>query len=170
MLQGVCIDSGQTTLEKGKRYFLFPNGLKHFYVSNFPNQNAHKGCFQAIYFQVIVKEDWPQEPEMVPVDLDPEKIYKANLIWRTPGYTTALFKEYFLKPMKTHTIFFRDSECKDLGGCFPLHWFEDFKEVDPDNIVTETLETVINFEESEQFPIENIHKTPNYVQLSLFDF
>ncbi|MEC1744145.1 hypothetical protein [Schinkia azotoformans] len=54
MLQGTCIDTGQTTvLEKGKSYFLFPNGPIHFYVSKFPNRDSHRGCFSGKYFQII---------------------------------------------------------------------------------------------------------------------
>ncbi|WP_458412756.1 hypothetical protein ACNQFZ_18390 [Schinkia sp. CFF1] len=54
MLQGICIDTGQTTvLEKGKLYFLFQNGETHFYVSKFPRIDSHTGCYKANRFQII---------------------------------------------------------------------------------------------------------------------
>jgi hypothetical protein len=109
MLEGVCIDTGQTVvLEKGKSYFLFPNGTKHYYVSKFPNQNGHKGCFQAIYFQIIKKEEWPQEPERLSIILDQEKVYKANLIWRRIGYKSTELREYYVRPKATHGYFYQE--------------------------------------------------------------
>ena len=133
MLTGICIDPGQSAvLEKGTRYYLFANGPKHFYVSKFPNQGAHNGCFQAKYFQVSEKEDWPMEPDSVEVALDPEKIYKANLTWRKPGYQFVELKEYYIRPNGTHGFFYHDRDLKKCGGCFPLHWFENFEEVKPE--------------------------------------
>ncbi|MDF2790460.1 MAG: hypothetical protein K0S80_3561 [Neobacillus sp.] len=171
MLQGICIDPGYTAaLQKGTSYYLFPNGTKHFYVSKFPNRNAHKGCFQTKYFQIIEKEAWPEEPKVSFPALDAEKIYKANLIWRNPGYTTTLHRQYFLKPSKTHTFFFRDYECKDLAGCFPLHWFSDFEELILDIIDQEIPDFDIEFEESDQFFVESEPSLAKFEQLSLFDF
>lgn len=170
MLQGVCIDNSQTTvLEKGKSYFLFPNGAHHYYVSIFPNQSAHKGCFQSRYFQIIKKEEWPQEPEIKLLNLDPEKLYKAKLIWRKPGYKMVALKEYWIKPSKTHGDFYHDRELEKLGGSFPLHWFEDFEKVEFEKKVTKTIDFVIKPEENVHFPTEIEPKTIKYVQLSLFD-
>lgn len=171
MLQGVCINSDQTAvLEKGTSYFLFPNGAKHYYVSNFPNQNAHKGCFQAKYFQIIEKEEWPQEPEIITNTLDPEKIYKANLVWRRPGYQSTELKEYYVKPNATHGYFYYDIHLKECGGCFPLHWFANFVEVEQEVIEPEISDFDIDFEENDLFLVENEPKIANYVQMSIFDF
>jgi hypothetical protein len=171
MLQGICIDPGQTVvLEKGKSYFLFPNGTKHYYVSKFPNQNAHKGCFQAIYFQIIEKEEWLQEPVRLSIILDQEKVYMASLIWRKPGYKSTELKEHYVKPKATHGHFYHDSSLKEYGGCFPLHWFTDFVEVKHEVIEPETLDFGIEIEGSDLFLIENEPNIANYVQLSLFDF
>jgi hypothetical protein len=170
MLQGVCIDQGQSAvLLKGTSYYLFPNGSSHFYVSKFPNRNTHKGCFQAKYFQIIEKELWPEEPEVRSVSLDPEKVYKAKLIWRKPGYETTLLKQYNLKPLKTHAFFFRDSECNELAGCFPLHWFTGFEELILEKIDQEIPDFVIDFEEDDQYIDVLEQDIANYVQLSLFD-
>jgi hypothetical protein len=84
MLQGVCIDTGSATiLEKGKKYFLFSNGVDHYYVSNFSRASAHKGCFHKSLFELIQEDEWPPEPsaDNVPV-LDSSKIYAAKLVWR----------------------------------------------------------------------------------------
>jgi hypothetical protein len=170
MLQGICIDTGQSAvLERGTRYFLFPNGPRNFYVSKFPNQNAHKGCFQANYFQIIEKEEWPLEPEILPVSLNSEKVYKAKLIWRRPGYKMTELKEYYVKPGDTHGTFYHDSSLTKLGGCFPLHWFANFIEVEPEEVEPEIIDFDIDFEESEQILIETEPKLAKYEQLSLFD-
>jgi hypothetical protein len=171
MLQGVCVDSGQSAvLEKGTSYYLFPNGSKHFYVSKLPNASAHKGCFQAKYFQVIDKELWPEEPEIVAHALDTEKVYKANLIWRKPGYRSTELKTYYVQPKMTHGYFYHDSNLKRCGGCFPLHWFSDFQEYDLDIIDQEVPEFDIDFEETVPILVESDPNLSNYEQLSLFDF
>jgi hypothetical protein len=171
MLQGICIDPGQSAvLQQGTSYYLFPNGEQHYYISKFPNASAHKGCFQAKYFQIIQKQSWPEEPEMVPIELDPEKLYKAKLIWRKPGYKSAELKEYYVKPQTSHGYFYNDSTLERFGGCFPLHWFADFQEVAFEENVTETLDFVIDFDESDQFLVESVPKITNFEQLSLFDF
>jgi hypothetical protein len=171
MLKGVCIDPGQTALlEKGKSYFLFPNGTMHYYVSKFPNRNAHKGCFQSKYFQLIENEAWPQEPELLSIILDPEKLYKAKLIWRKPGYKSTELKEYYILPKTTHGYFYKDSKLKECCGCFPLYWFADFIEVDLEESEPEIVDFDIETKENIPFFIENEQKIANYVQLSLFDF
>jgi hypothetical protein len=171
MLHSVCVDPGQTVvLEKGKSYFLFPNGTMCYYVSNFPNPKAHKGCFQSKYFQIIEKVEWPHEPEVLSLSLDPEQLYKAKLVWRKPGYIATELKEYYVKPQTTHGHFYQDINLKGYGGCFPLHWFTDFEKVEIDENVTETLDFVIDIEENVTFFEESEPKIANYVQMSLFDF
>ncbi len=170
MMQGICINQGQTSvLEKGKSYFLFPNGTQHYYVSNFPNQNAHKGCFQMKYFQLVQKEEWPAEPEMKDLSLDREKVYKANLVWRKPGYKCVQLKDYYVQPKNTHGNFYKDSNLKKFGGCFPLHWFTDFTEVDPDANEPDIFDFVIDSEETGLLLAAIEPETINYVQLSLFE-
>jgi hypothetical protein len=82
LLQGICVDTGETTvLEKGKKYFLFPGGSNNYYVSKFPNANAHTGCFRKSLFQIVQEDEWPPEPpaNSIPV-LDNSKVYKAKLV------------------------------------------------------------------------------------------
>jgi hypothetical protein len=170
MLRGICTDLGQTAvLELGKSYYLFPNGTKHFYVSNFPNRNAHKGCFQAKYFQIIEKDKWPQEPEIIEFRLDREKLYRAELIWRKPGYKNVELKEYFIKPLTTYGDFYHDRNSSKFGGCFPLHWFKNFVEIQQGTTVHEISDFDIKSSEIEPIFFEIEPKTIKYVQLSLFD-
>jgi hypothetical protein len=170
MLQGVCVDSGQSAvLQKGTSYYLFPNGVNHFYVSLFPNPNAHKGCFQKAYFQIIEKELWPEEPEVIPVGLDPEQIYKAQLTWRKPGYKSVELKDYYIRPKKTHCYLYQDSRLEDCRGCFPLHWFTNFEPYFHE-IVLENIDFVIETDEIEPIMAENVPIFNKYEQLSLFEF
>jgi hypothetical protein len=170
MLRGICTDLGQTAvLELGKSYYLFHNGTQHYYVSNFPNRGAHKGCFQAKHFQIIEKEIWPPEPEVKKFQLDRGKKYKAELIWRMPGYKNEELKEYFIKPLTTHCNFYRDSEFSKLGGCFPLHWFTNFVELHPEAIEQEISDFDTKSSKIKPISLESEPKTIKYVQLSLFD-
>jgi hypothetical protein len=174
MLQGVCVDPGQTeVLEKGKTYFLFPNDDVHYYVSNFPNINAHKGCFHKKYFQVIERESYPPEPTVRPIHLDQQKIYRADLIWVRPGYKPFTSKEYYIKPRTTHGDCYHDKNLTKLGGCFPLHWFDNFIEIGVQVSVPVPLmdETIIKNDEIEPISNETVHvisKSEQYEQLSLF--
>lgn len=64
MLQGICIDSTQTTmLTADMIYFLFPAGPSHFYVSEFPKKSSHRGCFITSRFKVI-KDSQQQTTEI----------------------------------------------------------------------------------------------------------
>lgn len=95
VLQGICIDIGETTvLEKGKTYFLFPNGSTHYYVSKFQNKNSHFGCFRKSFFQIVQEDEWSPEPpaDNVP-SLDSSKIYEA----REKGYHATTGKPLTLK-------------------------------------------------------------------------
>lgn len=50
---GVCTESGATlTLIPGQKYYLFPNGPNHFYVSKFNSKDAHFGCYRSNYFEI----------------------------------------------------------------------------------------------------------------------
>lgn len=170
MLQGVCVDRGQTeVLEKGKTYYLFPNGDNHYYVSNFPNEHAHKGCFHSKYFQILEQELYPPESENRVIHLDQEKIYKANLIWVSPGYKLFTSKEYYIKPRKTHGDCYHDKHLTKLGGCLPLHWFDNFIEIDI-NVPTMD-ETVIETKEIKPILTKTVHvviTSELSEQLSLF--
>jgi hypothetical protein len=165
IFRGVCIDIGNSAvLQKGERYYLFPNGDKHYYVSNFPNMSAHKGCFHVELFQVINDSDWPQEPEVIVPELDREKVYKAQLVWRNPGYKSKELREYYLKPKRTHGYFYHDKGLNECCGCFPLHWFRDFKELED---ITEIDDCEIdNFEEEVIHLVEEVIN--GYEQLSFF--
>jgi hypothetical protein len=168
VLQGICIDIGETTvLEKGKTYFLFPNGSTHYYVSKFQNKNSHFGCFRKSFFQIVQKDEWSPEPpaDNVP-SLDSSKIYEAILIWREKGYHATIGSTYYLRPRGTHATFYHDRNLKRLGGCFPLHWFTDFREINKED--TETNETIVEakvpkYETEEEIPA-------SYKQTTIFDF
>jgi hypothetical protein len=167
LLQGTCIDAESTdVLINGKQYFLFPNGSTHFYVSNFPREGAHKGCFKASLFLINSMDPWPPEPPVKHIELDKEKVYKAQLIWRREGYKSTELKEYYIRPGKTHGYLYKDPDFQKLKGCFPLHWFDRFE-------VISVIETV----ESDIESVESVHENEisesiiqNYEQLSLFEF
>jgi hypothetical protein len=166
LLQGVCVDTGETTvLEKGKKYFLFPGGPDHYYVSRFPKANAHTGCFHKSLFQIVQEDEWPPEPstDNVPV-LDSSKIYAAKLIWRKRGYQQVKLGTYYLQPARTHAYVYRDKQLEKCVGCFPLHWFAEFREVDAD----ETNEVVFETEALECETKEEKHET--FEQMNIFDF
>lgn len=171
MLQGVCVDPGQSAvLEPGKRYYLFPDGSHHFYVSKFPNQDAHMGCFQTLHFQIVEKEEWPQEPAELPIGLDPKKIYRAQLIWRKPGYKFVELRDYYIRPKKTHVDFYKDISLKECCGCFPLHWFTDFEETSIAKNETKIIDLETKFNKNDPISLKNETQMENYEQLSLFDF
>ncbi|MCM3651308.1 hypothetical protein [Metabacillus litoralis] len=123
MIQGICIDTQNTmVLSEGESYYLFPNGPDHYYVSRFPNEDAHTGCFQAKHFQLIEEED------VTMPYIDREKVYFAHM-YRKEGYPSLELKEYFIKPKKTHCSLYEDRALTEFKGCFPLDWFTDFEEI-----------------------------------------
>jgi hypothetical protein len=168
LLQGICVDTGETTvLEKGKKYFLFPGGSNNYYVSKFPNANAHTGCFRKSLFQIVQEDEWPPEPsaDNVPV-LDSSKIYAAKLVWRKRGYEQVKLGTYYLQPARTHAYVYRDKQLKKCVGCFPLHWFAEFREVDEEE--NETNEVIVETEVPECETKEETHET--FEQMNIFDF
>jgi hypothetical protein len=175
VLQGICVDTGETTvLEKGKKYFLFPRGLDHYYVSKFPRETAHCGCFHKSLFQIIQEDEWPPEPaaDNVPV-LDSSKIYAAKLIWRKRGYQQVKLGTYFIQPARTHAYLFRDRQLEKCIGCFPLHWFEGFKEIAADEdetneVVFEKNEMIVETKVLESETKEEKHEI--FEQMCIFDF
>lgn len=127
MIKGKCVDN--TNLLKvivGEEYFLFPNGENYYYVSKFPNIKAHIGCYQKERFKEVKYA------------FESNKVYLADLIWRSNGYKSAELKKYFIVSKKSHAFFYHDKDLKKLGGCFPLHWFSNFEEY----IYKEGMETV----------------------------
>lgn len=156
MLQGICVNPLNTeVLNKGERYFLFPNGPHHYYVSRFPNPGAHRGCFLAESFELIDNE----------IELHKDKLYKAQLVYREPGYKDVELTEYFLKVRTTHADFYRDQQLTRMRACFPLEWFTDFEEVDPEEaeMITEELMDI----DLEEIPMEP--EPTEFEQLSLFE-
>ncbi len=155
-------------LEKGKKYFLFLNGPDHYYVSKFPEANSHQGCFPKSLFQIIQEDEWPPEPSAgnVPV-LDSSKIYEAKLIWRKRGYEQVKLGTYYLRPARTgtHAYLYEDKSLKQCRGCFPLHWFADFREVNEEE--SETNEVVFE----EETLCETKEEMPDtFEQMCIFDF
>ncbi|NUK30966.1 hypothetical protein HT574_12990 [Parageobacillus sp. VR-IP] len=162
------MDTGvSTVLEQGKKYFLFSNGPDHYYVSKLPKTSAHQGCFHKSLFQIVQEDEWPPEPAVdnVPV-LDSSKIYAAKLIWRKRGYQQVKLGMYYLQLARTHAYVFRDRQLEKCIGCFPLHWFEDFREVNAEE--NETNEAVFKTETLESETKEEIPE--NFEQMSIFDF
>jgi hypothetical protein len=96
--------------------------------------------------------------------LDSSKIYVAKLIWRKRGYEQVKLGTYYLQLAGTHAYLFRDRQLEKCIGCFPLHWFEGFREVDAD----ETNEVVL---ETEALECETKEEMPeNFEQMCIFDF
>ncbi|EOP85984.1 hypothetical protein IGM_04359 [Bacillus cereus HuB4-4] len=126
VMKGICVNADTSTeLKLDQEYYLFPAKPNHFYVSRFDNVHANFGCYQVNRFQVI--EGWPKEPEIDIPELDREKYYRADLIWRAKGYRDKELKRYVMKPSTTHCYVWHDKERKQFAGCFPLHWFRGFK-------------------------------------------
>jgi hypothetical protein len=168
VLQGVCIDTGSATiLEKGKKYFLFLNGPDHYYVSKLPKASAHQGCFHKSLFQIVQEDEWPPEPatDSIPV-LDSSKIYVGKLVWRKRGYQQVELGTYYLQSSGTHAYLFRDRQLEKCIGCFPLHWFTEFREVDEEE--NETNEVVFETKEPEREIKEENPET--FEQMCIFDF
>ncbi|PFI78295.1 hypothetical protein [Bacillus cereus] len=127
-MKGICINvDASTELKLDQEYYLFPAKPNHFYVSRFDNVHANFGCYGADRFQVIKEEEWTKEPEIDIPELDREKYYRADLIWRAEGYRDKELKRYVMKPSTTHCYVWHDKERKQFAGCFPIHWFRDFK-------------------------------------------
>ncbi|WP_240377208.1 hypothetical protein [Bacillus piscicola] len=153
-MKAVCMDENAgAMLVKGQTYFVFWNGPDHLYVSHFNRKSAHCGCYKKELFQLVEKEEHTtirNYPE-----LDSEKVYKAKLVYRDDGYKSRQLKEYFLCPIKTHAYFYQDESLKQFCGCFPLHWFEEFEEIDPrftqKEIKTQSEEEIV--QETEQLTL-----------------
>ena len=143
MLQGTCIDTENTVvLTAGERYYLFPNGPDRYYVSRFPNVNAHTGCFEAKQFKLIDEEE-PLMPE-----IDREKVYLAHM-YRKERFHGLELKEYFIKPGKTHCNIYHDRSMTQFKGCFPLDWFTDFEEIVTETKKNDHILKEIEFRETE---------------------
>jgi hypothetical protein len=169
------MDTGASTvLEKGKKYFLFPNGPEHYYVSKLPKESSNHGCFHKSLFKLVREDEWPPEPaaDSIP-ELDSSKVYKARLIWRKRGYEQIQLGTYYLHPAGTHAYVYRDKQLKKCVGCFPVHWFEGFKEIVTDESETnepifETNGMIDETEVPERETKEETYET--FEQMSIFDF
>lgn len=158
MLQGKCVDP-ELASSFPETVYLFPNGPLNYYVSRFPNKDAHMGCFQADKFQIA--EEWPPEPNAADIpSLESGKMYSAQFVWKPEKQFTyhKLKDRYFILPKANQksATFYKDRERKQLGGCFPLHWFTDFQLVEE-----EELEEVFEME-----PVEE--ELASFEQMSLF--
>ena len=122
-----CIDVGSTlTLQLNQEYYCFPNGPNHFYVSRFPKQGAQFGCFTREHFRETQKVE---EPPLIDLEqFNRDAIYEAELIYNK-RYTSVRLQTYYIRPRQTHCNFYMDLELTRLQGCFPLHWFTNFKEI-----------------------------------------
>jgi DNA polymerase len=81
-MQGICTKPPDSmVLQKGETYYLFPNGPDHVYVSKFPNQDAHMGCFELKHFEVILeKGDTESLTEKRTLSIDIETYSSVDLI------------------------------------------------------------------------------------------
>lgn len=123
------------SLKVEEDYYLFPNGPDYYYVSRFPNERAHTGCYERHLFKTFIEtEGVEKEPEQKAIKLDKEKMYSARLIWRREGYSSTELKTYYIKPLNTHCYFYEDAKLTKFIGCFPMHWFDEFSEVDEKGI------------------------------------
>nr|WP_309099089.1 hypothetical protein [Fredinandcohnia onubensis] len=102
--------------------------------------------------------------------MDPEKEYKASLMWTDPGYRSSTeLKDYYVVPRRTHVYFYDDIILKKCGGFFPLSWFANFEEVviDSEDIL-ELEENVTDIPESEPISQICVQEPERFEQLSLF--
>ncbi|MEX3625790.1 hypothetical protein [Viridibacillus arvi] len=146
---GVCIDSAlSVNLKKGEQYYLFTYGREHFYASRFKNKGAHFGVYEKKFFEIIQgqeegQDNWAQEPPKSMIELNQAKIYKAELVWRQRAYAEKQLGTYYIKPKNTHCFFYLDPQLNKSCGRFPLHWFANFEEHDPnaEPIIQEMLKS-----------------------------
>lgn len=129
-------------LTEGERYFLFPNGPDHYYVSRLPNENAHTGCFEAKHFQLV------DENELIMPEIDHEKVYLAHM-YKKERYPGLELKEYFIKHQKTHCNTYHDRELTQFKGCFPLEWFTDFEEIEHETAKKDPIVEEIEYRAAE---------------------
>ena len=145
-LQGVCVDSGSSTnLQIDEIYYLFPHGGQAFNVSRFPREGSHFGTYQKDRFQIVAPtKDWPIEPvqPLEPTQLEKGKVYKAELMWRSKGYSYSTpLGTYFIAAIdngyacKTDCYFYKDAALQQPKGRFPLRWFSNIQEYDETVIV-----------------------------------
>ena len=154
MVKCKCIDEGNTsTLRTNEEYYCFPNGDQYYYVSRFPNKGAHFGCFNKSFFEEVV--DSVEPPTFNTDFLDREKVYLAELVFRKK-YNSVKLQDYYIRPRKTHCNFFRDPQLMKMEGCFPLHWFTNFREVEfvePEPVVEEIVEEETPVGQEEQLTL-----------------
>ncbi|WP_144319586.1 hypothetical protein [Parageobacillus genomosp. 1] len=118
-------------------------------------------------FKLVQEDEWPPEPDAHSIPaLDSSKIYAAKLVWRKRGYKHIALGTYYLQPVGTHAYVYRDKQLKKCVGCFPLHWFEGFREVNAEE--NETNEVVFETEVLECETKEKKHEI--FEQMSIFDF
>lgn len=163
-MRGICVNNeAADVLQVGAVYYLFEHGPNNYYVARFDNPNAHFGSYEKRRFELI--EDEAAATDEPPADhipvLNREKVYSARLIYRKPGYDFIKLGTYYIEPLQTHARFYHDPQMQRLGGCFPLHWFDDFKEHEPGAPVVEVVEPE---PEPEELPPEK------WEQTTIFDF
>lgn len=145
-LQGLCIDAGSSTnLQQDNIYYLVPHGGQAYHVSRFPRVGSHFGTYQKERFKIVeAQEDWPSEPvkPKKPKTLEIGKVYKAELIWTSKGYSCSTqLGTYFIAAINncyacaTDCYFYLDAALQQPKGRFPLHWFADIQEYDEKIIV-----------------------------------
>lgn len=135
-------------LKKGERYYLFTHGRDHFYASRFKRKGAHFGVYEKKFFkviqgQVLEQDKCTQEPLKSTIEINKDKVYKADLVWRQRAYAATELGTYYLKPKNTHCFFYSDPQLNKVCGCFPLNWFANFEEHDPkvEPIIQEMLKS-----------------------------
>lgn len=140
-MKGRCISAGDTTtLKPEQEYFLFPAGSNHYYVSRFDNPNAHFGCYQAKYFELVketVLEFRAKEDRFIGTSvMDGIRLKKGVAYVLGPVlYTWGRVRENSPSHCYVYEI---ERDSKQFIGCFPISVFKDIQ-LYHDKMITEKV-------------------------------
>lgn len=124
-----CVDpGGTTTLEMGKQYFVFPNGLNHVYVAKRDSKSAHFGCFRKSLFKEVEQRR--------SLEIEDGVTYKAICATAPGGYAYNNGKTIYFRPTKSKNCgyWYRDPQMKVHGGCYAIEWFTNIEPHEPAGI------------------------------------
>lgn len=152
-MKGRCISVGDTsTLQIGQEYFLFPAGPNHYYVSRFNNVDAHFGCYQARYFDLMketalefrTKEDrFIGTSEMDGIRLKKGIVYVLGPVL----YTWGRVQENCPSHCYVYEI---EKDFERFIGCFPISVFRDIHLYNDKAIIEKVAEDQEEQQEAEQ--------------------
>lgn len=120
-MQGICINTGSTTvLREGQKYYLFDHG-PNYYVSNFDNVNAHMGSYRKDHFKLLQQEP-EKEPEQPTIRL---KRFVAKVAKHRNGYRIGdLFIISEKGPNGYYHVYLKDMPAKGPVGSYITNFFE----------------------------------------------